>query len=108
MSAAHTSGPWSVGDVDWQVEGFTYQDVHAGEYGNQSYRSVAHVQAAWDGEHAEEMTAEDFANARLIAAAPELLEALATFLAEADAGHVTFEADRAARAAIAKARGEVA
>lgn len=46
------------------------------------------------------------ANARLIAAAPDLLEALRAFIAEADAGHVTIETDKAARAAIARATGE--
>lgn len=45
------------------------------------------------------------ANARLIAAAPELLTTLKAFLAEADAGHVSVEADRNARAAIARATG---
>lgn len=43
------------------------------------------------------------ANAHLIAAAPELLEALVAFIAEADNGHVTVETDRKARAAILKA-----
>lgn len=36
------------------------------------------------------------------------LAALEAFIAEADAGHVTVKTDRDARAAIAKARGEVA
>lgn len=49
---------------------------------------------------------QDERNARLIAAAPELYEALAEFVAGADAGHVSVEADNAARAALAKARGE--
>jgi hypothetical protein len=43
---------------------------------------------------------------RLIAAAPELYEALSSFIAAADAGHVSVETDNAARAALAKARGE--
>lgn len=48
----------------------------------------------------------DHADARLIAAAPELLQALTDFIAGADNGHVSIEVDRAARAAIAKALGQ--
>jgi hypothetical protein len=48
------------------------------------------------------------ANARLIAAAPDLLEALEAFLNEADEGHVSVDTDKAARAAIAKAKGGAA
>ena len=45
------------------------------------------------------------ANARLIAAAPELLEALECMLSCEDAHHV-IDANKRARAAIAKAKGE--
>ncbi len=51
---------------------------------------------------------EDEANARLIAAAPDLLEALEDFVAAYsphDPGSITFELDNAKRV-IAKARGE--
>jgi hypothetical protein len=41
-----------------------------------------------------------------MAAAEALAEALRDFLAEADAGHVSVEVDRAARAALRLSRGE--
>lgn len=52
--------------------------------------------------------AENAANARLIAAAPELLEALEAIIASADAGNAAIlnRLLDQARAAIAKARGE--
>lgn len=42
----------------------------------------------------------------MMAAAPALFEALSNFIAGADAGHVSVEVDNAARAALAKARGD--
>jgi hypothetical protein len=46
------------------------------------------------------------ANARLIAAAPDLLKAARAFLRGADRGRVGIKTDRALRMAIAKALGE--
>lgn len=50
---------------------------------------------------------EDKANARLIAAAPELLEALEAILEDAFGGMDTLARIQAAEAAIAKAKGEI-
>ena len=49
---------------------------------------------------------EDFANARLIAAAPDLLEALSEIINDGGKFVMTHETHRKARAAIAKARGD--
>lgn len=52
---------------------------------------------------------DDEANAHLIAAAPELYEALANLLAVSEGeGGTRFDAQDIARAALAKARGETA
>lgn len=74
--AEHTPGPWFIGDEDEQPEGFCYQEVHSGAYGSSDFKSIAYAQAHFDGERAGEMTPQDYANARLIAAAPDLYEAV--------------------------------
>lgn len=48
---------------------------------------------------------DDRANARLIAAGPEMLDALSAMLLEHDAGGITLATSREARAVIAKATG---
>ena len=86
----HTEGPWAEAGI--VGERF---NIMAGAY------TVAHV--VMDGEHISDKSA--YANARLIAAAPELLEAL-----EAACRLDYFNEHNAlasqARAAIAKATGE--
>jgi len=83
----HTPGPWMVGH---------FNDVRTGD----GYRSLANVSSSF------ELPAE--ANARLIAAAPELLEALEAFKAidAFDGWHPKYrDAIAKAEAAIAKATG---
>ena len=88
-AAQHTPGPW------WQ--GSTLDDsVFAAGGGDEVCVAVCPERSVIsDG-------AETYANARLIAAAPDLLEALKAVVAVADRKTVEFER---ARAAIAKAEG---
>lgn len=88
MGKKYTPGPWSVGS------GSAFQaSIYAGRlnigFACEEYGRIDSSTAA--------------ANARLIAAAPELLEALEAMLDEDDGGM----AANKARTAIAKARGEV-
>ncbi len=95
--ASHTSGPWSIGEAQFGAQVM----VFAGE------REVADCGHNFSDCGNEE----DRANARLIASAPELLQALETLLAE----HIGYAGDgsedheccvcKMARAAIRKARG---
>jgi len=87
MSAKHTQGPWRVSGA--ALDGFIPIMAPGGVI-------VALLST---------LSSETIANACLIAAAPELLEALSEFITSADAGHVSVETDRKARAAIAKAEG---
>lgn len=90
----HTPGPWAatykhLGDAPFVVESGQPGEPNGGCYMAECY-----------GPDAE-------ANARLIAAAPELLEALELLLFAPPSGCVDHHAiDAKARAAIAKARGE--
>lgn len=96
----HTPGPWAVDDHDYGVEVFRAQPMPGGGRG-EGVCAVYGWGAMRD------------ADARLIAAAPELLEALKRALRWFDGdfpyGHEEAEregATEAARAAIEKARGE--
>lgn len=98
----HTPGPWDVLNSkkeEWYGRPLDYWTVTAKDRDLWICASPE-----WDPEHDEESTA----NARLIAAAPELLEALQKIVAAADGeGWSQLDATLAnARAAIAKARGE--
>ena len=95
----HTPGPWrvSVGDLVVGANGRRVADCEHTPYLERPAASIP----------------EDEANARLIAAAPELLEALECVLRDADrvaAGHAVtaagMERRRAARALLARVRGE--
>jgi hypothetical protein len=101
MTTKHTPGPWYVGSGTYECrniysvasvtddEGFTYQPIVA--------TAEDDGIGCWD------------ANARLIAAAPDLLEALRSAVNDADAwGLADDECDwlPLARAAIARATGE--
>src|SRR5689334_19211469 len=99
----HTPGPWHVEAEEWtDGQGILICCKDAG---------VALI----DPDDEEGATPEDFANAHLIAAAPEMLEALKAFLRAPSIGSngngsvtievATFNLD-AARAAIAKAEGK--
>lgn len=85
--SAHTQGPWATRN------GRIYQ-------ADRETLTIAHIARAVDGDYSE-------TNARLIAAAPDLLEALQladAMLSGANMNAVTVE--RKVRAAIAKATGE--
>lgn len=95
--SAHTPGPWHI------------QDDHGKRWietnGNDDTIAEIHRRRRMGSVYSCE---EADANARLIAAAPDLLEALEEFMAHGEQafGH-DFEVMVKARAAIAKARGEV-
>lgn len=74
MTTQHTPGPWEIaGPADSQGEAFL---IVAGD------KNIAYTGDTFDEEkHEGVITAEDEANARLIAAAPDLLAALRTLLA---------------------------
>lgn len=95
--AAHTPGPWKVADDKWTLAARPW--------------SGAIAVVADDGSEAPPILfwstrgGDEVANARLIAAAPELLAALTVVLDEFDRG-VSLSTTRAkAQAAIAKATG---
>ena len=92
MNSAHTKGPWMAASNPSSVVGWPVVAPHA------TGRSVCNVTTGHE---------DAAANARLIAAAPELLEALERL---ADPAHGVNRlppwAVGIARAAIAKARGE--
>ena len=98
-NAKHTPGPWVVRTIDQSLATVETQD---GEY-----IICNAAQLRWDDwktEHAERK-----ANARLIAAAPELLEALQRLSAQCErlrmAWQLESDAERNARVVIAKAIG---
>jgi len=115
---SHTPGPWRTCDDDCDCGVITSADcpvatVTSGEWGDEypAMRQVGsslenHYQAyiervVYGNLHAD--TAK--ANARLISAAPDLLEALSALLLNIDAGGATLGAMKDARAAISKATG---
>jgi hypothetical protein len=95
MTKQHTPGPWAISeqndsDKSWKAE----------VYSTISDEGVARVG------YFDTIRSEDLANARLIAAAPDLLAALESLLPYAN-GSESFAAEvAAARAAIAKARAQ--
>jgi hypothetical protein len=94
---SHTPGPWQTDQAEHDAP---YQDIriHAGK------GSICRV---WiDDAPVHDYNAEQRANARLIAAAPELLEALKRLMGETTTMQDALEAAQQARAAIAKAEGE--
>ena len=103
--STHTPGPWLVQAGDEWADGIVTLEGH-NENGTPMYWTVASYNRRRD---------EADANARLIAAAPELLEALQALIAEYEPNLKAFATDaprkakwEAACAAIAKAAGEAA
>lgn len=96
MNAKYTPGPWQVGAK--------HPDRVFQESPSVSNRRRV-AQTAPFGCDTDEADAEDFANARLIAAAPDLLEALSAALRESgcDGELCAYSWHEQARAAIAKA-----
>ncbi len=114
----HTPGPWSVGEVSHKKQRVDIDSLHADQtVGYQTWRGLARAYGCED--MPAEGTAAMLANARLIAAAPELLEAARRVLEwfEAEDDHTKVpdlwtraqmcrDAELATRAAIAKATRE--
>lgn len=97
-NAKHTPGPW--GYSQWPDQSIF--NIHAGGFA-EAFAVVKNVENA----HRGMGSVETRANARLIAAAPELLAALEAMLNYANLGaYERADAVKAARAAIAKAKGE--
>lgn len=93
MKDQHTPGPWQV--------------FNAGHLGCGVTRRYCGDIAHCHGYDTNRSRAEELANARLIAAAPDMLAALRDLLAEVQAGgYPGRTALEAARAAIAKAAGQ--
>lgn len=102
----HTPGPWFVRAQD---TGFLIDSPKTKEQPHGRVAAVAQYSYDWAGP----MRAEALANARLIAAAPELLAALEVILRDHMAVHGVGDLEMQpalfqARAAIAKATGEAA
>lgn len=104
-NSKHTPGPWTVLPEEADKDYLRIRGTRLG--GRYKVANVHHLR--YEGVHAvvrERDDAESMANARLIAAAPELLEALVDVMFR----HVQFdnksEYANKARAAIAKATGE--
>ena len=101
-SDAHTPGPWRIaegGNLGNSVEGDSGKRHYDGDDG---YRTVAMYQSCCSSERWADQEANARANAHLIAAAPDMLEALRAIDANSASGS---SVGRIARAAIAKARG---
>lgn len=91
MTAKHTPGPWEIGQT------CSYETALVAKSG------ITVAFAAWDGGSGCHLEIENPADARLIAAAPELLEALE--LAVAYLNDLPHEPSMRIATAIAKARG---
>lgn len=95
----HTPGPWHIHEDGMKFSREIYPVNYGGKENTERCVLIARV-SGWKGGFNTAKEAE--ANARLIAAAPELLEALQAVVRIADRKTVEFDK---ARAAIAKATG---
>ena len=104
MNAKHTPGPWNIGSSDLPV---SRMSIHCKGHKESCHSTVALMVSRMTIGISHD---EEFANARLIAAAPDLLKALEDCVAVMDrelAGLKVIQPElSAARAAIAKATGE--
>lgn len=104
MNAKHTPGPWNIGSSDLPV---SRMSIHCKGHKDSCHSTVALMvsRGVVGISHDEE-----FANAKLIASAPDLLKALEDCVAVMDrelAGLKAIQPElSSARAAIAKATGE--
>jgi hypothetical protein len=104
---AHTPGPWEVNEIDATATEWGMLTV---DVADDATDAVCQVFGENDGVDYERTHAEAVANARLIAAAPDLLAALREIAElEGDCEQqqfrlTRFQASQIARAAIAKAR----
>jgi len=99
----HTPGPWAFSSDDKLGDKRFYIAQADGAPYTPSYSDVATLIAETVS---LERVATQEANARLIAAAPDLLEALCALVLNIDAGGATLNSLADARVAIAKATGE--
>lgn len=104
----HTPGPW-FSDSEGNIWRRDPKDLYQNGGGVAGEKPLATVHKGWNHPGAVGYPLE--ANGRLIAAAPELLEALEMIVAEADSytartGKPVYNWLDQARSAIAKARGE--
>ena len=98
MTSLHTPGPWRVGvSADNGIHCVDGADGNGG---------VVEICEVWGTEDDKVENLQPRANTRLIAAAPELLDALTALVLNIDAGGASVNAMKDARAAIAKATGE--
>ena len=108
MSDRHTPGPWRInntGSIGNLIEGYSGKKLFDGDDG---YRTIAIYQSCESTGLRNEELWNAKANARLIAAAPELLEAL-KLIANAENSALDLAYCKGiARAAIAKATGGAA
>jgi len=95
----HTPGPWQVIEDNHD----DYEEGHIAIEADEAGRDVA-VVVSTNPESQVDLSPEEWANARLIAAAPELLEAL-RLLVMLDQSSIDDGDWQRARAAIAKAEG---
>ncbi len=91
-------GPWTVVGED-SADGMKFIEIAAGEVGKPGYQQIAHVIG---DPFEDDLSEQDWQHARLIAAAPELLEALK---AMSDDKLPYSQALSMSKAAIAKAEG---
>jgi hypothetical protein len=95
----HTQGPWHVGAGNGEGSIFADDGRTRLEIGGTTLYSIAQITRGWN-------EAEDEANARLIAAAPEMLAALEELLADKYlADPINADRMEKARAAVAKVKG---
>lgn len=97
-----TPGPWYIMGDDEHPEGVPVIEISRGHCPSPEYEQIAYVQPFMDDDDDYFLTDEVRANAALIAAAPELYEALKQIVSDWDGEP---EDMYSARAAIAKAEG---
>jgi hypothetical protein len=93
MTTTHTPGPWRIGDAGQTV------------FGPKTDHSAPVTVALMPTPSERVSFLERKANSKLVAAAPELLEALEGLVADWERVHGPIPADHEARAAISKATG---
>ena len=101
----HTPGPWELGEIEQAEDGGAFVDIDGK---NLKYFHSGLARVVWRMEDDERSPTQE-ANARLIAAAPDLLEALQGFLVMTEGQsiyHFMEPQQKAAKAAIAKALGD--
>lgn len=108
MQSSFTPGPWTIGKVSHKKQRVDIDSLNHDPFlGHQTWRGLARAYGCND--MPAEGTAAMLANARLIAAAPELLEALTDCVAHMHWTQPLGEAAlEHARTVIAKATGEKA